>query len=113
MNPRLWPKRADVLAHRARRALPAAAVLLIAACASDQPAPVEDLSEDVAPARSIVAPARTPAVGGTHQVVRGDTLYAIAFRNGLDFRDVAAWNNIAPPYVIYVGQTLRLGPPGI
>jgi lipoprotein NlpD len=49
---------------------------------------------------------------GTYRVVRGDTLYAIAFRHGLDFRDVAAWNNIAPPYRIYAGQGLRLDAPG-
>jgi lipoprotein NlpD len=42
--------------------------------------------------------------------VRGDTLYAIAFRNGVDFRELAAWNGIEPPYRIYPGQDLRLGP---
>ncbi|HEX3121732.1 MAG TPA: LysM domain-containing protein, partial [Rhodanobacteraceae bacterium] len=42
--------------------------------------------------------------------MRGDTLYAIAFRNGVDFRELAAWNGIEPPYRIYPGQDLRLGP---
>jgi lipoprotein NlpD len=50
-------------------------------------------------------------VPGTYRVVRGDTLYAIAFRHGLDFRDVAAWNRIPPPYRIYAGQDLRLDAP--
>jgi lipoprotein NlpD len=45
-------------------------------------------------------------------VQRGDTLYGIAFRNGLDFRDVAAWNGIGPPYTIYPGQRLHLYPAG-
>jgi lipoprotein NlpD len=45
-------------------------------------------------------------------VRRGDTLYAIAFRNGLDYRDLARWNSIGDPFVIYPGQQLRLGPPG-
>ncbi|WP_246189324.1 peptidoglycan DD-metalloendopeptidase family protein [Pseudoxanthomonas kalamensis] len=48
--------------------------------------------------------------GSTVKVKRGDTLYGIAFRNGLDFRDVARWNSIASPYTIYPGQTLRLYP---
>jgi lipoprotein NlpD len=88
-------------------------MLLLAACASDEPAPVEDLSENAAPPeRAAQAPVRSPDSAGIHHVVSGDTLYAIAFRNGLDYRDVAAWNNIAAPYRIYVGQVLRLFPPG-
>lgn len=43
-------------------------------------------------------------------VVRGDTLYGIAFRNGMDFRDLAEINGIDAPYTIYVGQVLRLRP---
>lgn len=45
-------------------------------------------------------------------VVRsGDTLYAIAFRHDLDFHEVARWNHIKPPYVIYPGERLRLHAP--
>jgi lipoprotein NlpD len=80
---------------------------------SGPPAPVVDLSEgdhDSAPHNTV---SKVPAPStGTYRVVRGDTLYAIAFRHGLDFRDVAAWNNIAPPYRIYAGQGLRLDAPG-
>tara|TARA_E500000178_G_scaffold285976_1_gene287628 strand:- start:4418 stop:5080 length:663 start_codon:yes stop_codon:yes gene_type:complete len=39
--------------------------------------------------------------------MRGDTLYAIAFRLGIDFRELAKLNNIDPPYVIRVNQTLK------
>ena len=55
--------------------------------------------------------AKSAAPGGAYHVVHGDTLYAIAFRNGLDFRELAAWNAIEPPYRIYAGQDLRLSPP--
>ncbi|HSH43474.1 MAG TPA: peptidoglycan DD-metalloendopeptidase family protein [Arenicellales bacterium] len=44
-------------------------------------------------------------------VRKGDTLYSIAFGAGLDYRAVARWNGIDPPYVIKPGQTLRLRPP--
>lgn len=55
------------------------------------------------------APVRTAApVTGSYQVVRGDTLYGIAFRHGLDYRDLARWNGIQSPYTIYPGQRLRL-----
>src|SRR5690606_4953470 len=44
---------------------------------------------------------------------RGDTLYAIAFANGLDYREIASWNQLASPDLIQVGQVLRLtAPPG-
>lgn len=57
--------------------------------------------------RSRPAPTHGTAVP-RHVVVRGDTLYGIAFRHGLDYRDLARWNAIAPPYTIYPGQELRL-----
>jgi lipoprotein NlpD len=59
-----------------------------------------------------VMPARTPIPGGSYQVAKGDTLYSIAFRNGVDFRDLAQWNGIAVPYTIWPGQRLTLSPSG-
>jgi len=52
----------------------------------------------------------TPKYGATALVNRGDTLYGIAFRNGIDVRDLAAWNGISAPYTIYPGQRLKLFP---
>jgi len=46
-----------------------------------------------------------------YRVERGDTLYSIAFRYGLDYHDVARWNGIGAPYTIYPDQRLRLRPP--
>jgi lipoprotein NlpD len=43
-------------------------------------------------------------------VRRGDTLYSIAWRSGRDFRSLARWNRIPPPYTIYPGQVLTLTP---
>lgn len=48
---------------------------------------------------------------GHYRVRRGDSLYAIAFNFGLDWRDMASWNGIGPPYVIYPDQELRMSPP--
>jgi lipoprotein NlpD len=47
---------------------------------------------------------------GVHVVRRGETLYGISFRYGLRYQDVAAWNGIVDPYVIEIGQRLRLRP---
>jgi lipoprotein NlpD len=89
--------------------------LLLAACASNPPAPVEDRSTgDSRPAaeseRATSVSAAAP-VDERYRVAGGDTLYAIAFKRGIDFRDLAAWNGIAAPYRIFVGQELRLRPP--
>lgn len=56
------------------------------------------------------APVSTPKYGATAQVQRGDTLFGIAFRNGIDVRDLAEWNSLSAPYTIYPGQRLRLYP---
>ena len=46
-----------------------------------------------------------------HVVVRGETLYAIAFRYDQDYRQVAALNHLQSPYTIRVGQVIRLQQP--
>lgn len=63
------------------------------------------------PARPYGAPppvAHANASGSTYTVVKGDTLYSIAFRNGMDFRQLAQMNGIAAPYTIWPGQVLTL-----
>lgn len=43
-------------------------------------------------------------------VKRGDTLYAIAFRYDIDYRKLAAFNQLKSPYTVRIGQVLRLIP---
>jgi len=76
---------------------------MLTACSQHRPAPVEE--------NSSVQVKRQSNADSTYRVSSGDTLYAIAFSYGLDHRDVAAWNGIPSPYVIYPGQSLRLSPP--
>ena len=47
-----------------------------------------------------------------YTVKRGETLAQIALDHGLDYRELAVWNNIENPNVIRVGQQLMLSPPG-
>lgn len=42
-----------------------------------------------------------------YTVKKGDTLYSISFRYGMDYRDVARINGIRSPYTIYIGQQLK------
>ena len=41
-------------------------------------------------------------------VQKGDTLYSIAFRYGIDYKSLAKINGINPPYTIYLNQKLSL-----
>jgi lipoprotein NlpD len=61
------------------------------------PAPVQD--EPKADAR------------GSYAVRKGDTLLRIALDFGQNYRDLVAWNNLADPDDIKVGQVLRVTPP--
>jgi lipoprotein NlpD len=59
----------------------------------------------------LAACAEVPAAGTERYVVRPqDTLYSIAWRHDLDYRDLARWNNLGPAFHISVGQVLMLGP---
>jgi len=46
----------------------------------------------------------------SYTVKRGDTLSLIAQKYGLDWRELARWNQIPRPYLIDVGQRLTLEP---
>lgn len=45
-------------------------------------------------------------------VASGDTLYSIAWRHGIDHRDLAHWNGLSDPNRIFVGQRLALSSQG-
>jgi lipoprotein NlpD len=92
-----------------RMLAPAFACALLAACASTYRAPVVE--------RNVTRPAAAkPAAPVIEQkpesytVKRGDTLYSIALDNGVDYRELAAWNGISDPSVLKPGTALRLRP---
>ena len=101
-------------------------VTLVAGCAMRRAAPVEERGTGTRPPALAPAPSTGPGVSpstdnatraetpaaATYTVKRGDTLYQIALDNGLDYRELAAWNNIENVNRIFVGQVLRLGAPG-
>jgi len=90
-------------------------MLSLVGCVASGPAPVSDRSPprtavNSEPARP-VTPQITPSINGLHTVQRGDTLYAIAFANNLDYREISGWNQLESADRILVGQVLRLTPP--
>ena len=93
-------------------------VSLVAGCADKPPAVIEDRSvraeEDIPEVRQATANITDYgpqlAAGPDYVVVPGDTLYAVAFRLGMDYRTLAELNAIEPPFIIRVGQTLKTAP---
>jgi lipoprotein NlpD len=99
------------------RAAPLLLVMALSGCSAPGPAPVSDREPASVKAKPETPPPRPPvrqidaSTNGLHTVQQGDTLYAIAFANNLDYRDLAIWNNLTSPYLIRQGQVLRLKPP--
>ena len=99
------------------RLLVLAFALLLAACESNPPAPVLDRAPQATkpnpPAPAPSSASRKPANGkdwrpDSHIVKKGDTLFGIGLEYGLDYKEIAAANNIAAPYPIKIGQKLDL-----
>jgi lipoprotein NlpD len=92
------------------------AAALVAGCAAPRRAPVVERTPQAKPAApEKAAPIAKPAVSPDarppfHTVKKGETLYSIALEYGLDYKELAAWNNIDPTKV-QAGQQLRLTPP--
>ncbi|MEY2776893.1 MAG: hypothetical protein RLY30_991 [Pseudomonadota bacterium] len=101
---------------------------VLSACAHRPPAPIEsrtvqqadqaaqrragDQPPAPAPGAKPAPPEKeAPVPPGMHRVKRGETLIGIALENGVDWRELAAWNQIANPNRIEVGQLLTVKPP--
>jgi lipoprotein NlpD len=78
------------------RALLALVLLAVLSGCASSPAPVADRGD------------RAAASGSRYTVQKGDTLYSIAWRAGLNWKTLASLNGIGPPYRIQQGQVLRL-----
>lgn len=79
--------------------------VLVAGCGSTPtPAPVVQLPQTGAGA------AGAPGQSGFYTVKPGDTLYSIARSHGLDYKELAARNNITDYSALAVGQQLQLTP---
>ncbi|CAG9000515.1 MAG: Murein hydrolase activator NlpD [Candidatus Celerinatantimonas neptuna] len=76
--------------------------LLLSACSSDpRPVPVVAAGSYNQYNQGIIK-------GTFYRVKRGDTLYSIAWRTGVEVKTLARINHIRSPYLIYAGQKLRL-----
>jgi lipoprotein NlpD len=72
--------------------------LLLTAC---------DDGANFAPVMDLTANQPIPKTG-KHQVKQGETLYEVAWRYGLDYRELAVRNQVRAPYKLHSGQTVYL-----
>ncbi len=86
-----------------------ATTLLLSACTTTTTITSEDDFSTRSGARAATSSSRALPDSG-YVVQRGDTLYAIAFRQRVDLRELIAWNRLSEPYTIYPGQRLQIGP---
>ena len=93
-------------------------LVMLGGCMTGRPAPVTDRLPPQAktpPAKPVPRVAQAPVPDqprpAFYTVKTGDTLYSIALEFGLDYRELAVWNNVEPSR-IRIGQQLRLTPPG-
>ncbi len=86
---------------------------LMAGCATKHPAPMTERRSEQpgATGAATSAPEIPVEVVRLHVVKKGETLISIALQYGLDYRELAAWNNIEKLNIIRVGQELRVSAP--
>jgi len=85
----------------------AAGLLGLSACSYHAPmAPIE--TRTTSSDRASIQPQKIAPI---YMVKPGDTLYSIAWQTHRDFRQLAKWNHIEPPYLIKYGQQIKLSPP--
>jgi len=78
---------------------------VLSGCASRVSAPIRD-GNGVSPPPAATQVERQ----GIHVVKQGETLLGISRQYGQSVRDLVAWNNLANPNQIHVGQELRVSP---
>jgi len=77
-------------------------ILLLTACGGGQAvAPIGSYGQS---SKAKVSQSKAPNV---YKVRKGDTLYSISWRYGMDYKTLAKINNIRSPYKIFIGQKLR------
>ena len=89
-------------------------MLVLAGCATNEPAPVIDRMPGASKAPTVksASPSAASQAGkdwrpDLYTVKKGDTLFSIGLEYGYDYKEIAQANNIAPPYIIRIGQQLK------
>jgi lipoprotein NlpD len=98
--------------HRkiSQAALLLATVVVLVACKAPpvhHAAPIVERGVEIRKTAPVAQPKKSVATS-SYVVQKGDTMYSIAFLNGVDYREVAELNNIENPGAIQIGQQLRI-----
>ncbi|WP_100643732.1 peptidoglycan DD-metalloendopeptidase family protein [Alteromonas facilis] len=80
-------------------------VIVLSACSSQPHTPAPVVSLDMS-----IEQESDPFEQDTYTVQPGDTLFAIAWYSGNDYRDIARYNQLQAPYLLKPGDIIRLTP---
>jgi lipoprotein NlpD len=90
-------------------------IISITGCESNPPAPVIDRLPQSSKPKPPAVTKQTDAKAtkkdwrpDNHIVKKGDTLFSIGLEYGIDYKEIAAANDIVAPYPIQIGQKLNL-----
>lgn len=84
--------------------------LLITGCVAPHPAPVVESQRNLNQPAQVTETNRL-ANKQIYVVQRGDTLYGIALKHNIDYRELAQWNGIVDPNALRIGQAVDLAVP--
>ncbi|MBE9532830.1 MAG: peptidoglycan DD-metalloendopeptidase family protein [Proteobacteria bacterium] len=83
-------------------------ILILTACGgSHTVAPVGTQGYKYSTSKASQTKHKTSKAPKSYKVKKGDTLYSISWRYGMDYKTLAKINNIRSPYNIYIGQKLK------
>lgn len=106
VNPPPSPGTAEHATSETPGSMPAEAVAPAAQASKSAPLAAAAAPKTPAPADSATTPKKD------HWIVsRGETLYSISTKTGVDLWNLSNWNNLGRDHVIHLGQRLRLTPP--
>lgn len=81
---------------------------IVAGCVSPHTAPIVESQQNLArvpPSEDIKPRMQNKQL---YTVQRGDTLYGIALKHGVDYKELVQWNGIADPNTLKIGQEIDL-----
>lgn len=93
--------------------LPWLLIMLTAACATHVSPTIIERSPSVIKKTVSVNTTTKPSIAkdwlpDVHTVVKGDTLFSLSLQYGEYYKDIAKRNNLSEPYIIKIGQQLKI-----
>lgn len=81
---------------------------VVTGCVSPHTAPIVESKQNITNAPPLEEAKQKKQNKQLYVVQRGDTLYGIALKHGVDYKELVQWNGIADPNTLKIGQEIDL-----